>query len=420
MLSLKESLSYSGKTDIQNKNQSRFTVSRKVAEVWAAHLDIPSLALHETYLAGIRQRTYDLLSDSTPDKSQTEGWDDDFVPTWGTHYANSITHGSITLARTWFSLQAEQTATKLTHGLKQSASATLEGVTAGTDFSLKQEWESKVGLEVSEEDTSHFGIGTPDPVSIFLDLRPASELLSPIFLPYDDKDEWRRFAPWVWTEVRDNFEVWLTKQGLNQPIDLDLVEDYRPRKFRITIPKIATEPGRRMYPNPGETEVGPPYVTGSISIAQPPSAVTPGGLDPSQSLLYEAHGATLNKVASGGPPDFDIPVDSTLGCTIATTAGNVNSGAKGGLCFALTLDLQLFMDEDLYGGHLGGLKSIQTVPQAHFQVADMVVEVPFEDLPKGRTQAPTKTLEVTTSFSANPDWKLQLTIAATDAGPFTS
>ncbi|WP_395652828.1 hypothetical protein [Phycicoccus elongatus] len=418
MLSLKQTLSYSGKTDTQNKNQSRFTVSRKVEEVWAAHLDIPSLVLHETYLAGIKQRTYDLLSDTTPDKSQTIGWDDDFVPTWGTHYANSITHGRITLGQTWFSLHDEKTMAESKKSLAQSASATLEGVKAGADYTLTQEWKTVAGLELSEEDTSHFGIGTPDPVSIFLDLRPASELMSPIFLPYNDKDEWGKFAPWVWTEVRSNFEEWLTKQGLNQPIDQDLVEDYRPRTFTITFPSLVIEQGPFMVPNQGETLASFPYVTGTISISPLPDSATatPGGLDPSQSLLYQANGATMNK-ANLDPESGQVPIGNTLGCTIATTAGNVKAGAKGGLCFALTFDLLVTVDEDLYGGHLGSVKSIQNVPQAHFQATGMVVEIPFADVPNGQAQAPTKTIDVSNSFLEH-GWQMHLTVVATDAGPF--
>jgi hypothetical protein len=282
----------------------------------------------------------------------------------------------------------------------------------------------------SEEDTSHFGIGTPDPVSIFLDLRPASELMNPIFLPYNDKDEWGKFAPWVWTEVRANFEGWLTQQGLNQPIDEDLVEDYRPRTFTITFPAVTIDSGKPVGVDGYEiideqrqrTPISDFYVNGSITISQLKGVATPGGLDPGQSLLVAAGGAALNRATVTGAmpdptvliPSHQVSVGNTLASAIATTAGNVKAGAKGGLCFSLAWDLDMYVDVWL-GGET---HRWQPVHQAHFQSDGMVVELPFENLLKGQTQAPTKTIDVDQTTPGSDPWKLHFSIAVTDAGPF--
>jgi hypothetical protein len=450
LFSVKGSLAYSGKTETQNKNQSRFTVSRKVAKIWAAHLDIPSLALHDGYLGGIKTQTYDLLSGDT-----TFGWGDDFVPTWGTHYANSITHGSITLAKTWFSLQAEETAVENKVKIEESASATLEGVTAGADFGLEQEWKSKTGLEISQEDTQHFGIGTPDPVGIFLDLRPTSELLSPIFLPYDDKDEWGKFAPWVWTKVRSSFEDWLTEQGLNQPIDQDRIESYRPHGFTIKLEKIALEQtggsfslsgstlklGGQIWisqiedPDPAGVKKASDPITAPESLPVALISQTSMHVDQSQSRLSSApslawarnYGQQIfgDRWAASSTPG--VPFDAScqiaerwLGCRIATTAGNVKAGPNGGLCFALTLHNLTLTGGIAEGGISNVLELNRSVPNT-----TLAVEAPFVDLPKGQSQMPTTTVDAVASvgdvhsaFGSTGVIAVRFTFSVTDSGPF--
>jgi hypothetical protein len=402
------SMSYSGKTDRQNTEQSRFTVTRKVKKGWAAHLDITSLALHAKYQAAIRQRTYDLLSDPTEDKSQTTPWDVDFVNTWGTHYANTITHGSITFAQTWFSMQAEQVMHDNKRKFSVEADTTVEDVKAGADLAVEDEWKKQTGLELSQEDTSHFGLGTPDPISIFLDLRPSSELMSPIFLPYDDKDPWGRFAPWVWTDVRRNFEKWATDHGLDQPINPDLVQNWRPRRFEITFPKIVV-----LGQAPGSSDEQPSGLLqgrGTISIL-PPDPTSKGTLDKSQSLVFGQYAATLG--GQNVHPGPYSPDRNTLGCTIATTGGNVNAGAKGGLCFTLVFDLEVTESTDVALFGEDGRWEPVTKDRAHFTSAGILVELSFANLPNGKAQAPTTTISITSGI-----YTLQITVIATDAGPF--
>jgi hypothetical protein len=163
-------------------------------------------------------------------------------------------------------------------------------------------------------------------------------------------------------------------------------------------------------------------MNGSISISQLKGEATPGGLDPGQSLLVAAGVAALNGATVGGAmpdptlsnPYHQVSVGNTLGATIATTAGNVKAGAKGGLCFSLQWDL------DVYGnvGVGGESHRLEPVHQVNFQSDGMVVELPFEDLKKGQTQAPTKTIDVDQTTPGSNPWKLHFTIAVTDAGPF--
>jgi hypothetical protein len=400
VLSVKGSFAYSGKTETQRKNQSRYTVSRKVAKAWAAHLDIPSLALHETYLGGIKTRTYALLSDPTPDKSQTPGWEHDFVRTWGTHYANSITHGSITLAKTWFSLKAEEQASEHNVKIKTSASGTLEGVTAGADVSVETGWKDKKVNEVSSEDTEHFGIGAPDkPITIFLDLRPASELMSPIFVPHNEKDEWGKFAPWVWTEVRSDFEEWLTAQGLNQPLDPAFVEDYRPRRFTITLKSL-----HFIHVGKIDHAQGNGVVTILPQVSEKSTQI-----DVSQQIISKTPGLDFRMPSNGnfwapleieGQDALQPGTKNAIGCTIATTAGNLKAGEKGGICFALDADLWLskgvMKQVARKGPHgMSGWDSVEErVNHGVWTVRGMVVEIPSGDLPKVKGQEVTKVVRV--------------------------
>jgi len=81
-------------------------------------------------------------------------------------------------------------------------------------------------------------------VSIFYDLRPISELLSPILIPYhpfnlnpDNTEEVNPVysrAPIIWRELRQSLEEYLRQKGLFGPLTDSLYQDYHPRTVSIS------------------------------------------------------------------------------------------------------------------------------------------------------------------------------------------
>jgi hypothetical protein len=317
------------------------------------------------------------------------------------------------VSETWFTLQNDITAHETGIKITDKASLTLDGFTAGGNSSLKQEWKDKAGLEVSEEDTFHIAVGTPDKVGILLDLRPASELMSPIFVPHDPDDAWGRFAPWVWTAIRSDFEGWLTKQGLDQPVAPDLVADYTPRRFDIAVtsvhidgqfPAVAHQTPSGILKATGSVQLNP------VPLPKPTDPPATDPIDPSQSLLYGARPASFS-----GATVHPSALATTAACSIATTAGNLAAGPNGGLCLMLAFNLDVKEDVMSYappgprGG--GGAWYDVTWDRVHFQNSGMRVDLPFAAVPKGQAQTITKTVTASAGY-----YTLEITIVAKDAG----
>jgi hypothetical protein len=241
-------LTYGSKIEEQQTQECRYTVSRKVNKDWVELADMPSLRLHDTLMSQIKNVTAAVLADPAPKTSgvlgQTPAFKKacgDFVKTVGTHYAHAITQGEIEITETHFSLDAESTAVTNNIDLGVSASVVVDGIKAGTDDEYKAEWMNKTGIELSTDDVTTLSVGAQHPpghVAIFFDLRPISELLSPMFLQHDPNDEWLRYAPWLWTVVRAQLDAYLETLGLNKPMDPSFLEDYSPHKFKVTVPSI--------------------------------------------------------------------------------------------------------------------------------------------------------------------------------------
>jgi hypothetical protein len=195
------------------------------------------MALHDEFLGEIRSLTKKLLSGEKPD------WKT-FVKRFGTHYAHAITQGRIDLVQTRFSLEAESKATTTTAGLNGAAKAVVEGVKAGGQFEVTAESYKKLGLEMSQEDVFSLSIGHDTPVGIFYDLRPVTELLSPVFFPYRplEPSGWGALAPWVWHGLRPSLAGYLQELGLNKPLEADAYIDYTPRRYKVTIENITVSP----------------------------------------------------------------------------------------------------------------------------------------------------------------------------------
>jgi hypothetical protein len=220
--------SYGSKIEEQTKNQSRYTVSRKVARSWVMFTDIPSMELDDGFLKAIQSITKKWVDGHKP-----PDWEN-FVARFGTHYAHAITQGHLEYAETRLSLQAESTACTKKVDLKAKASVVLEGAKGGLSGKFSKEWSDKHGIEVSAEDIDVFSIGREFPMGIFFDLRPITELMSPIFFPYNPADDWEQYAPWIWHGLRHKFSAYLNSLGLNQSVrDASFLEDYTPWKWKV-------------------------------------------------------------------------------------------------------------------------------------------------------------------------------------------
>jgi hypothetical protein len=237
--------------------------------------DVPRLDLHEDYKTAVLEKLDELLNRKKPK------WEL-FVNKFGTHYAHAITFGQLSLLETRYSLQAELKARTDSISFTRSAEVTLEklvkvGGKVGADF----EWADKLGKEVSAEDTKYTSVGSDNnPMAVLFDLRPASELMSPIFfpLPLDvDKNYDRgptalcdqRRAPFIWFNLRTSFEEYLTGLGLNRPLDSSFMEDYTPRIATVSVSGLTI-----VTPN-GDW----PYMYGGLSFTALKGAVLLGKQD---------------------------------------------------------------------------------------------------------------------------------------------
>jgi hypothetical protein len=215
---------YSSKVETQQTTESRYTVSRLVTVNWIALADIPSLRMHEDVVGEIKSRIKKLLSGA-----KDLQWDE-FVTRFGSHYAHAMTEGKIDVAETRFTLDAESTAYTNKVDLKGEAGGVLDAVKVDATADYSKEWAAKNVSSVSDEDVTTFSLGGDYPVAIMFDLRPFTELLSPVFFRYDPDDTWGQYAPWVWSDLRDGLAAYLANLGLGAPIPLqdhvpfDLVE----------------------------------------------------------------------------------------------------------------------------------------------------------------------------------------------------
>jgi hypothetical protein len=238
--------SYQDKVETQQKTESRYTLSRRVTINWIGLADIPSLQLHGDVVGELQSRVKRLLGGA----SDLE-WDK-FVTRFGTHYAHAMTEGRIEVVETRFTLDDETNSYTAKKDLKIEASAVIDAGEFGAKADFGSEWSDKSGGTVTGEYVSTFSLGADYPVAIMFDLRPFTELLSPVFVRYDPDDQWGGYAPWVWFDLRDDFAAYLAKLGLGAPIPESLTTDLTPRSYKITFPSISLSGG-----DPGEVDLVP-------------------------------------------------------------------------------------------------------------------------------------------------------------------
>jgi hypothetical protein len=228
--------SYHDKITSQQETETRYSLTRRVTTQYDVYLDIPNLQLDKQFSDTVLSKLKKL------NNGDSREWDD-FVKTYGTHYANGLTYGQTDFAEMRFSLQAEATAHEQGFKLEEKASAMLEGIKFGESAGVDHDWSTKDGSKVSGEDVTSATMGFEGkPVAIFLDLRPIWELFSPVFFPPNitvgAAPEYVA-APFVWTKLRSDFKKYLINTvGLNQLLDPLYNIDYTPRFIQVTIPEF--------------------------------------------------------------------------------------------------------------------------------------------------------------------------------------
>jgi hypothetical protein len=236
-LSLGGSAGFKDQIKSQLKQQSRYTISRNRTVEYIFWIKVPVLKLQSRFVTAIRSRLVELLAGFEPN------WEN-FIATFGTHYVHAITLGSLDCVWVCHSLAGEVAAHEHGSDLKASASAAADkgkGAGGGLDVGFSDQWKQSTGFTIEREDKQSFELGSKkDPVTIFLDLRPISELLNPIFFPYNPLDDssgkWRMYSPFIWYGLRKSLMRHLEKLGLNEPLERAAGDDMTPRLVKLTSP----------------------------------------------------------------------------------------------------------------------------------------------------------------------------------------
>jgi hypothetical protein len=114
----------------------------------------------------------------------------------------------------------------------------LGAIKAKATGGYSSDFADKHGMTLSNENVKIAKIGDPNPVAIFFDLRPASELMNPIFLEYNPLDDWKSLAPFVWCDLRNSFDAYLASLGAGENIPAVFLESYTPRTIKVSVPKL--------------------------------------------------------------------------------------------------------------------------------------------------------------------------------------
>jgi hypothetical protein len=203
---------YKEKLEEQQKSEHRFAQARKLTVSHDLVLDVPNLELDPALLAQIQLLAASAVQSKSPEWGQ-------FIATYGTHYCHGMTQGTLRLSETEFSLAAEASAYENEVDIETEVKGDIEGVDLGTSASMSQSWSQKNVHEVSEEDITVFEVGEQGPMPVFLDLRPLTELFSPIFFPYRESNDWFKIAPAIWWDLRKSLGSAFIDRGVGADLD---------------------------------------------------------------------------------------------------------------------------------------------------------------------------------------------------------
>ena len=273
---------------------------------WAGHaliLDPARMKLAAGFLSAVNQAKADLKANSREGLVR-------LVNIYGTHYTNHVICGSRARSEKAISEQGVERVVKERWGVEAKNSGTVKGVKLGLDVSFEmgkgsqfhqatvdEKSKTTVASGTTSFDTEEVMVGEDVERcgTIALDLRPLSDLLSPIY--FDD--------PHVYTELRQA----LTKQialHVGESAELEGLSNtsFVPIVWSISIDKFIPK------------KLGDGSVSGKISLF----VLKPGQSSPTQRVLWEG--------TSGKPTDAEsgeVIIAKNHFISIVPTPGNVGS-----------------------------------------------------------------------------------------------
>ena len=222
LISLSAESTYRQEYEAQQSVERRYTLTRK-CYVWLNLVtDLAQMALSDAVVGELQT----CLEDGVLTKKGSN-WEK-FVNAFGMQYSHAVTHGRMTFMQTWFSLDAESYMQKQQIDVKAEASGMFDGIDAGVKGEFDTEWSSKTENKVSNEEVTSFTVGAEHYDVLFLDLRPLTELLSPLIVRYNPADDWGQFAPWVWYELRPALTKYVEQHVADPSLRTGLDVDYTP------------------------------------------------------------------------------------------------------------------------------------------------------------------------------------------------
>ncbi len=281
-----------------------FGLSR--SDVFALFIDKPNMLLDAFFKDAILQ-----LADGTMTPAQ-------FRERYGTHYANAIHFGGLAKA------ERTVTTTEFKQWAKESTSYKQEGgVDAGPAGSFKAKGgltmasgDSKGGNSMFSNETwkavggtggmtsASWTVGDENSVPVRYDLRPLSELISPMFFP----EEWSSAKRGALLNARAQLDREITRYLQSQPRADDRL--LGPAVYQLTFHGLKCL-------NNGDEGKGDAYLYGDIN-------ATITGLEPDQTVnLFTATEANATKISCNGGAEH--PINRTVFVTGARRGGTAAS-----------------------------------------------------------------------------------------------
>ena len=225
------------KTEQKDAQQFRYTRSSETFKKFALVRHLPNLTLAAEYTLDLYSLFSKLLSAPKLTLPDTD-WAGQIEGTYGSHYANAATFGAVKYLKTTLTEQTEGFLAEQKIKLKAAASVAFDGYKGGPSVDVASTWGSQFTNTIEHDDLSEFYVGEhADPAAIFLDLRPANELLNPILLPWsaDPLASTEQIqAPFMWYLLRQS---WLDYQRRTHQIDASISalpdQDWSPKIVRF-------------------------------------------------------------------------------------------------------------------------------------------------------------------------------------------
>jgi hypothetical protein len=302
--------SFESSTTTGETLETRYSLSVKTGKSYALIADGPNRRLDPVFKAQLLAylQTYYRLGKTLSD----EVWHG-LQREYGSHYANAVTFGSISRLQTRLTARTELSAATQKVSINDEAKVAFDKfLSAGSNAAASFQWGDKLSTSIDVSDKTGFGLGTDPhegPAPISLDLRPISEVLSPLFFDYDPNPAARNeciAAPFIWYRLRRSLQAYLKSKYLDQLPDT-LNRDYTPKVMTLTFPYLnvtCENDWPEMYGTITFTLIGDPEKVAMVSQGFDVSAsncqsIGNGSNLPGYDQLYCTIAAPLDEFAKG-------------------------------------------------------------------------------------------------------------------------